>query len=391
MNAQALRLIVPAILIAAASPGWAQERVGAPDWEAFTSTLDAYVAADGIVGASAALMQNGNIVARHHVGYSDAARRTAVGDSTIFHWGSITKTVGAAAVMQLRDRGHIDLDDAAVRWIPELRHVHDPYQATDSITIRMLLSHSAGYQSPTWPWTDGAEWEPFEPTRWEQLVSMMPYMRLRFRPGSRYGYSNPAYVYLARIVEAASGDPWQAYVYKNVFAPLGLHASYFGTTPYHLAAHRSHGYYVRRDSTGRDSLIDVGADFDPGITIPNGGWNAPVEDVAKWMSALMGSAEFSVLPDSTVGEMSRPVVEVGPDSASGGIERMGLGLFVVEASGRSYLGHTGTQAGYRSWMRFDPVSRTGYVIVVNTSPLGRAAPPPELAAMLAAAHRLLEP
>ena len=373
----------------AATPARAQQKEPA-EWRAFTASLDAYARADRIVGASAVFVQDGRIVARHAFGAADAATGRPVDERTIFHWGSITKTIGAAAVMQLRDRGRLSLDDPVLRWIPELRQVHDPFGAADSITIRHLLSHSAGYQSPTWPWTDGAEWEPFEPTRWDQLVAMMPYMRLQFRPGSRYGYSNPAYVYLARIVEAASGDPWQSYVQKNVFTPLGLTRSYFGGTPYHLAGDRSHGYYVRRDSTGRDSLVDVGADFDPGITIPNGGWNAPIDEVARWMSALMGTTDFAVLPAETRAEMWTPVVDVGPDPGTGAAERMGLGLFVVDSGGRRFVGHTGTQAGYRSWMRFEPATRRGFVIVVNTSTLGRGGPAPELITALRAAQRLFD-
>ncbi len=325
-------------------------------WPAFTAALDAYARADRIVGASALLIRDGRIVARHHYGFADSAAQRPVDDETLFHWGSVTKTLGAAAVLQLRDRGRLTLDDPVVRWIPELRQVHDAFGATDSITIRMLLSHTGGYQSPTWPWTEGEAWEPFEPTRWEQLVAMMPYMRLQFRPGSRYGYSNPAYVYLARIVELASGDPWQSYVQKNLFTPLGLHRSYFGATPYHLTGHRSHGYYVRRDSAGRETLHDVGADFDPGITIPNGGWNAPAEEVAAWLTALMTADARTALPPATLEEMWTPVADVGPDPGSGAAERMGLGFFLVEDRGRRYVGHTGTQAGYRSWVRFDPFS-----------------------------------
>lgn len=375
-------------IAASASPAGAQSGAARPaHWEAFTRRLDAYARADRITGASALFVADGRIVARHHYGLADHAATRAVDDSTIFHWGSVTKTLGAVAVLQLRDRGRLTLDDPVARWIPELRQVHDPFGGTDSITIRMLLSHSAGYQSPTWPWTDGEAWEPFEPTRWEQLVAMMPYMRLRFQPGSRYGYSNPAYVYLGRIVEAASGDPWQSYIQKNTFSPLGLARSYFGATPWHLAAHRSHGYYIRRDSAGRDSLQDVGADFDPGITIPNGGWNAPPDDVARWLVALM-DPESGVLRRASLEEMWTPVVEVGPDPGTGATETMGLGFFIVDVEGRRFLGHTGTQAGYRSWVRFEPASRTGYVIVVNTSHLGSRDEPPALEAMLQAAQRL---
>ena len=61
--------------------------------------------------------------------------------------------------------------------------MHDPYGMMDSITLRMLLSHTAGFQNPTWPYGNDKPWEPFEPTTWNQLVAMMPYQEL--------GSSNP--------------------------------------------------------------------------------------------------------------------------------------------------------------------------------------------------------
>src|SRR4029453_14072525 len=95
------------------------------------------------------------------------------------------------------------------------------------------------------------------------------------RAGPTSSCPNPGFTYLARIIEKITGDPWASYVQKNLLSPLGLDRSYFGTTPYYLAADRAHNYYVRRDSvTRRDSVSDNGADFDPGITIPNGGGEA---------------------------------------------------------------------------------------------------------------------
>ena len=106
----------------------------------------------------------------------------------------------------------------------------------DAITLRMLMSHSAGFQDPTWPYKQGKAWEPFEPTTWNQLVAMMPYQEVSFPPGSRYSYSNPGFIYLARVIEQISGDPWEVYVQKNIFNPLGMTRSYFASTPYYLAA-----------------------------------------------------------------------------------------------------------------------------------------------------------
>ena len=219
--AVALALVIPVGAKAQAPPSWAE----------FTRTFQAYVDSDRVVGASVVLMKGGRIVGRYDTGDADRAAKVAVDSQTIFHWGSITKSLTAISIMQLRDRGKLSLDDRIVRWVPELRTVHDQFGMIDSITIRMLLSHTAGFQAGTWPWGNNKPWEPFEPTTWNQLVAMMPYSELLFRPGSRYSYSNPGFVYLARVIEAITGDPWDAYVQKNIFAPLELSRSYFRTTP----------------------------------------------------------------------------------------------------------------------------------------------------------------
>src|SRR6185436_4218189 len=83
-----------------------------------------------------------------------------------------------------------------------------------------------------------------------------------------------------------TGDPYEVYIQKNIWTPLGLSQSYFGVTPYHLARWRSNNYTVTRDSAGAERVVANGRDFDPGITIPNGGWNAPLGDLMKYTAFL---------------------------------------------------------------------------------------------------------
>lgn len=344
-------------------------------WGEFTKLFQAYTDSDQVVGASVVLMKNGRAIAQYNAGYADRDKRIAVDSQTIFHWGSITKSLTAISIMQLRDRGKLSLDDRVIRWVPELRTMHDPFGMMDSITIRMLLNHTAGFQGGTWPYGDGQPWEPFEPTTWNQLVAMMPYQQLLFRPGSRYSYSNPAFVYLARVIEQITGDPWDGYVQKNIFAPLKLEWSYFRGTPYYLAAHRSHNYYLRNDSAGRPRMIDNGADFDPGITSPNGAWNAPLGDLVKYTAFLtnavlpgMSRERYDVvLSRQSLEEMWQPGKPMSQSYESNPQQWMGLSFFIRDRNGQRILGHTGSQAGFRSFYYFDPKNGMGVIAAFNTT------------------------
>ena len=367
-------------LAAAMSPAVAQPgapRAGQPgrapappaEWAAFVRDMTALAREDSVVGGAVLFMSRGRVLAHHVFGQADRDLGRPVTERTIFHYGSITKTLTAVAIMQLRDRGLVRLDDPITRYVPELAQVRNPYGSMDDVTLRMLLSHSSGFQNPTWPWRRYERWEPFEPTRWEQLVAMMPYQQLLFAPGSRYGYSNPAFIYLARVIERLSGDAWQSYIYKNVWLPLGITESYFAATPWHLAERRSNNYTALRDSAGGLRVVANGRDFDPGITIPNGGWNAPLADLVRWTAFLTGAAGGdTVLSRATLEEMWRPVVVA--DSATG--EAMGLSFFLREPGGVRVVGHTGSQAGFRSFLYFNPASGAAVIGVVNTDNEARA-------------------
>jgi CubicO group peptidase (beta-lactamase class C family) len=350
-----------------------------PRWGAFTAALDAYAREDSVVGASVVVLRGGRVLARHVYGLGDRERRRPPENGAIYHWASITKTLTAIAIMQLRDRGRLTLDDPITRYVPELRQVHDAYGSMDAVTLRMLLSHSAGFQDPTWPYGEGREWEPFEPTRWEQLVAMMPYQELRFAPGSRFGYSNPAFIYLARVVEALSGDPWAVYVQKNIWTPLGLTHSFVGVSPYHLADRRAASYTVREDGAAGERVAPNPREFDPGITIPNGGWNAPVEDLVTYVAFLTRASPDDpatarrydgVLRRASLEEMWRPVVPLVPGATD---EAFGLSFYLYRRGERTIVGHTGEQSGFRSFFYLDPVSTTAVIGVLNTTDEARAA------------------
>jgi CubicO group peptidase (beta-lactamase class C family) len=263
--------------------------------------------------------------------------------------------------MQLRDRNLLSLDHAIIDYIPELKAVHNPYGDIRNITIRQLLSHSAGFRDPTWPWGGDKDWHPYEPIEWEQLVAMMPYSEILFKPGYKYSYSNLGIVFLGRIIELISGDDYEVYIDKNIFKPLEMYKSYFDHTPYHLLAHRSNNYYI---TNGK--MITNGLDFNTGITVSNGGLNAPLGDMRKYLTYLIGNGDNynSILNRSSLEEMWQIQHDVSSDSRLK--ESIALNFFVIQRGKLRVIGHTGEQKGFMSFFYIHPESRSGCLAVFNT-------------------------
>jgi CubicO group peptidase (beta-lactamase class C family) len=315
----------------------------------------------GIVGSSLVFVRNGAVAHTAFEGHQDHATKRPVDEETIYHWASITKTFTGIAIMQLRDRGLLSLDDPAVKYVPELREVHNPYGDISQVTVRHLMTHSAGFRAGTWPWGGDQPWHPFEPTRWAQVVAMMPYTELQFRPGSKYSYSNPGVIFLGRIIELFSGDDYEVYINKNIFMPLGMTRSFFDRAPYHLVAHRSHSY-AKTD----EGLNEQRFDFDSGITVSNGGLNAPPGDMAKYLAFLIDGND-TILKRSSLDEMFTPQIRAADgEGGSGADVQAGLSCFIERHGGVELVGHSGDQNGFISHLYFHRPSRSGYVVSFNT-------------------------
>jgi CubicO group peptidase (beta-lactamase class C family) len=321
-----------------------------------------------IVGSSFVLVHDNEVVHREHHGHADLERNRVADDDTIYHWASITKTLTGIAILQLRDRGLLDLDDPVVEYVPEIRAVRNVHGSTRDITIRHLLTHTAGFRGPTWPWKS-EEWHPHEPTRWDQIVAMLPYTEVRFEPGTRWSYSNLGVVFLGQVIERISGDDYEVYVDKNILKPLGMHRSYFDATPYHLLEHRARSYWIRAGT-----IVPARFDVDTGITVSNGGLNAPVSDFLRYVNFLMGDPDLrethdGVLRRESLEEMWLPVIEIPGRGDEGDVERrdfMGLAFFLEENRGTRFVGHSGGQNAFVTHFYLCPESRTAYIVAYNT-------------------------
>jgi len=357
-----------AALLLAATPAAAQDRSLDKAVAEFRALHRAEVASAKIAGSSFYLIRDGRTVVADHIGEQDAEAHVPVDARTIYHWASITKTMTGIAIMQLRDRGLLKLDDPIIRYVPELARVHDPFGDPSAITIRQLMSHSAGFRNGTWPWRDAA-WQPFEPPGWEQLKAMLPYTEVKFRPGSRFSYSNPGIVYLGQVIERLSGEDFEIYVDKNILRPLGMTASYFDRTPPYLLPHRAHSYYIRDGKR-----VAAPFDADTGVTVSNGGLNAPLPDMAKYVAFLLGNpGNDLVLKRASLEEMWQPVISAGEDFTQGRMASTtwsGLSFFLDKTDGIRIIGHNGDQNGFRAYLSLCPDQHMGSLLTFNTETRG---------------------
>ena len=364
--------------------------VGTQAWAAsplasFQAAFDKTLSQHGIVGGGFGFEHANDPPTEFFFGAARGDTHQKVDAQTAYNWASITKTFTAIAILQLRDRGLLSLDDPAVRYIPELRQVHDTFGPIEAITIRQLLSHSAGFRNPTWPWDcDSApdcEWQPFEPTRWAQVEAMLAFTNIAFKPGSRWSYSNLGYVFLGQIIERLTGDDYEVYVTKNILMPLGMTQSYFDKAPYFLESHVSDSY-LRAGTT----LTPQPFNFDSGITVSNSGLKAPITDMRKYLRFLIGDAKNPVydvvLKRNSLEEAWTGVVSTGDPSQpataytggpGGTVPMMGLGFFILNVGGHKYIFHDGDQGGFTAELMIAPDSHSASVLMSNTTDTGAPA------------------
>ena len=358
--------------------------------DAFRTRFDSALTQHGVVGGGFAFVHAQERATEFYFGEAQTETHTKVDVETAYNWASITKTMTAIAILQLRDRGQLSLDDPAIRYVPELREVHDAFGPIDAITIRQLLTHSAGFRNPTWPWdcddATNCDWQPFEPTKWPQIAGMLPYTHIAFKPGSRWSYSNLGYVFLGQIIERLSGDDFEVYIDKNILKPLGMSSSYFDRAPYFLESHVSASYLRAGSKLTRQPF-----NFDTGITTSNSGLKAPVTDMVKYLRFLIGDSSnpiFDVVLKRTSLEEAwtgvLPATEPGqrPTPYTSGLHgsqpMMGLGFFVLETGGHRYVYHDGDQGGFSAELLVDPAGHSASILAVNTTDTGGPTTAPAL-------------
>ncbi|HUH11948.1 MAG TPA: serine hydrolase domain-containing protein, partial [Longimicrobiales bacterium] len=342
-------------------------------------------AEDGVGALVAAVALGDSVVWGQAYGWADPERGVPADTAGLYRVGSISKTVTAALLARLVDRGTVSLDDPVERWLPEVRQLGEPVAGSAPITLRQLASHTAGLIRE--PRLDDAASGPI--AQWEaKVLASIPATAFRAAPGTEYHYSNIGYGILGLALQRAAGRPFMELVEEEVFRPLGMRHSTFvvdgGLRP-RLAVGQANG---RRGEV--DTKTPAREHAGRGYKVPNGGVYATAGDLARFMAGLTGAGTRAFLRPDTRAAMLR--AQTPGDTAAG----YGLGLSIAERGGWRMVSHGGSVAGYTAYVVAEAATGLSVVLLRSydrgATPLSAvatdaleglvaaAAPHPELAA-----------
>ena len=296
---------------------------------------------------AAAVIRDGETIFEDAVGLADVASGREATPDTQYRIGSITKTLTAVAIMQLRDEGKLDLEDRLDAHLPAAAHAP---------TIRRMLSHASGLQRET----PGDVWVTLKFLTDEELLEKLHTAEQVLPPGARFHYSNLAFALLGRVVATLGGLPYEQYVEEHILRPLGM-----TRTSFRARAPHATGYLVEpyREGVRLEQPVDT-ASFTPSGQL----WST-VRDLSRW-AAFIADPDPDVLSVRTIEEMRTVQVIEDHERWTAGY---GLGLGLARDGERILAGHGGAMPGFIASLNVSAKDRIGAVALTNsgTARLGK--------------------
>lgn len=341
-----------------------------------TTRVDAALNRWPTAGLAVGVVRDGSLTCFHGHGVADVASGVPVTADTVFRVASITKTVTAIAVMQLRDRRLIDLDAPAARYLRAYRLI-PARTGWPPATVRHLLTHMAGVRAVRTPADLLRSDMGWGAARQRSAPSPVDYygrgLRIDVEPGTRWAYSNHGYAVLGQIVEDVAQTPLAAYLREQVFDPLGMTSTDL-TRSDRVRSHLATGYEIGRHGLRAVTDREI-------VTVGASGIFSTIRDMARFAAALVGGGRNDhgrVLAADTLTEMFAPHHQPDPRLAG-----MGLAFFRGEVGGHRTVGHDGIWKGFRSDMLLAPDDGLGVLAFANTGYFDpRGAPTPVTQALL---------
>lgn len=307
-----------------------------------------------------------SVIHRFHFGFSDIKGKKQTDENTTYNVYSITKTFTALSVLQLAEQKKLTIDHAVQKYLPEF-----PYSS--EITIRQLLTHSAGIPNPIpLSWIHLAdEHQTFNRNSFFNKL-FMENNKLKSKPNEKYAYSNLGYVILGQLIEKVSGIGYEDYVRLNILQPLTIKPNEMDFTIADIH-HHAKGYHKKYSFS--NIILGFLIDKSTYVDTTEGKWNSFKNSYVNGPSygGLIGTSNAFV---KYIQELLKPNCILLRDeykkmlftenyTSKNKPTGMCLSWFNGQLNGKQYFTHAGGGGGYYSEVRIYPMLGIGSVIMFN--------------------------
>jgi CubicO group peptidase (beta-lactamase class C family) len=305
-----------------------------------------------IPGLAIAVVDDQGILWEEGFGYTDWDRKTPITPNTLFSIQSMSKSLTATAAMFAAQDGLVDLDAPITTYLPNFT-VHSIFEdhPEQKMTLRILLSHTAGYPHDT---SYGNNEDHPAVFSFEKHIASISNTWLMFPVGTRYSYSNEDTDLVGYILQVLSGMPFIQYVQKEVLDPLGMRDSTLDFQRVRATSTRAIGHHG--DKLPIRPPIDI-------LIIPSGGVWTSAEDMARYLQFHIneGALDGKRLLKSDLAE----TMYTPPNPAAADVG-YALGIYLETRNGARYLQHGGGGFGFTNYMAWYPDLKLGAVVLSNT-------------------------
>jgi CubicO group peptidase (beta-lactamase class C family)/D-alanyl-D-alanine dipeptidase len=297
---------------------------------------------------SIAIIDDQQIVWAQGFGMADPKSKTPASADTVYRIGSVSKLFTDIAIMQLVERGELNLDAPVVDYLPDF-HPKNPFGTP--ITLRQLMSHRSGLlrEPPV-----GNYFETSQPTLTATVHSLNE-TELVFAPNTHTKYSNAAIAVVGYLLEARSHEPFARYLKSSVLDPMGMRQSSFEPNPAIITN------LAKAEMWTYDGLKFEAPTFQLGMA-PAGSMYSTVNDLGRFISVLLAQGKTengALLKPATLEQMWSPQFP----NPSGPF--FGLGFHVRSVEGHRLVGHGGAIYGFATTLDLLPEDQVGVVVVAT--------------------------
>ena len=317
--------------------------------ERLARTITREMRAQGLPALSIALVDDQEVVWARGFGTANAEDSTPATAETVYRVGSVSKLFTDVAIMQLVERGTLDLDAAVSRYLPDF-HPRNPYGK--AITLRQLMAHRSGLvrEPPVGSYFDSTS-PPLAAT-----IASLNATTLVYPPETHTKYSNAAIATVGYVLEHTQREPFARYLTRTVLKPLGMARSGFESAP---DLTRS---LARASMWTVDGRVFAAPTFQLGMA-PAGSMYATVTDLGRFLSALFAGGQGvngRILQPETLARMWTPQF-ARPGDQTG----YGIGFRLGRLEGHRSVGHDGAIFGFATTLQALPDDKLGVVIATT--------------------------